>query len=745
MFMEKISGKISQIIYTNPNNNYTVMDIDSDGKLISATGIVVSASIGEKVTATGEWYIHPNYGEQFKITDIVLEAPGDAESIRAYLSSGMLSGIGEKKAEDLLRFFGTDVLYVIEHEPDRLAEVKGIGKKTAQAIHADYMEQYEERNVVMALSKFGLTMSASMKLFKRYGGNAPQLIEKNPYRLIEDVYGIGFVKADAIAQKAGFRADSPMRIGAAIRYCIGLFIQRGYTYVPENQLIVEVSKGIGIEGDLIEDQIAEMCQSGKIILDDVFEERRYYLPYMYECEIYCADKIGLMVQNQIEDYRFDLSDYIEKYQKFTNIKLDDIQKEAVISAVSNKITVITGGPGTGKTTIIKAIIYILSLTGKNFALAAPTGRAAKRLSEACGYEAKTIHRLLEYGYTGFEGAFDALDESSMIFNRDEDNPLEQDTIIIDEMSMVDLFLMNHLLKAVSEDASLIMVGDADQLPSVGPGSVLSDLVQSKIVNSVKLETIFRQANESLIVTNAHKINNGKEPVFDVENDEFLFLEAFTQQKIASKLLALLQSNGFDSLQQLKSDQLQILSPFRNGEAGIINLNNKIQQIANPPASNKNETNIPFYILREGDKVMQTKNNYTAEWRSILTYQTGEGIFNGEMGYVQRIDKDRRQVLVLFDDERQVIYSFTELESLTLAYAITIHKSQGSEFNSIIIPVYSGNPDFLSRNLIYTAITRAKSRVILVGERRVLSAMIRNNRIQNRLSALKERLINHAVD
>lgn len=740
--MDKISGKINQIIYKNPSNHYTVMDVDMDGELISATGIIVSASVGEKITATGEWYIHPNYGEQFKIMDIAIEAPTDIESIRSYLASGMLTGIGEKKADELIRHFGSDILYVIENEPQKLVSVKGIGKKTAENIHQSYMQQYEERNVIMAMSKFGLTTAASMKLYKRYGGNVVQLISRNPYRLIEDVYGIGFVKADTIAMKAGIDPDSPIRISAAIRYYIGLFVQKGYTYVPEDMLLHEVSRALGLNRELIEDEITSLYQSGKTILDDAFEQRRCYLQYMYECETYCAEKIISLSEKKGVKNEFDILAYIDKYQRYTNIQLDEIQKKAIYSAVSERITVITGGPGTGKTTIIKAIIYILSQTGKKFALCAPTGRASKRLSEACGYEAKTIHRLLEYGYNPYDSGYENYDENSMLFNRDEDNPLEQDTVIVDEMSMVDLPLMYHLLNAVSENASLILVGDADQLPSVGPGSVLLDMVESKIINVVKLETIFRQASESLIITNAHKINNGQEPVFNNNKDEFIFLEAVTQQRIATKILSILKEDQYRSLQLLKNDKLQIVSPFRNGEAGIINLNNKIQQLVNPPDSNKNETNIPYYTLRDGDKVMQTKNNYNIQWKNTVTYQTGEGVFNGDMGYVERIDKAKRQVSVLFDYERLVIYSFTELECLTLAYAITIHKSQGSEFNTMIIPVFGGNPEFLSRNLIYTAITRAEKQVILVGERRILSAMIQNNRIQKRLCALKERLMNH---
>ncbi len=743
--MEQISGTIAHIIYTNPSNRYTVMDIDSDGLLISATGIVMSAAEGERITASGEWYTHPNYGEQFKISDIVIEAPDDLESIRNYLSSGLLSGIGEKKANDLIERFGVNVLEIIADNPKRLAEVKGIGEKTAQTIHEAYLQQHAERNAVMSLSKYGITVNAALKLFGKYGGNSVGIIEKNPYRLIGDFGGIGFIKADAIAKSVGIEAESAMRIAAGLRYCMTLSLQRGYTYMPEDLLVRETAKLLGLESDRVEDEIMSIAHSGRIILEDAGDQRRCYLPFLHECEIDVAKKIIRLAQTESFDPIDDCDTLLSDYERYTGITLDELQKDAVKCAVSEKITLITGGPGTGKTTIIKAIIHILSMKGKKFALAAPTGRASKRMSEACGYEAKTIHRLLEYGYNPFGDGIDAMDEQSMLFQRDEDNPLEYDTIIIDEMSMVDLPLAYHLMNAVDLHSSLVIVGDADQLPSVGPGNVLSDLIESDAVRVVKLHTIFRQANESLIVTNAHRINHGEFPVFPDNQEEFVLIDTMTQQRIASKIMQIIKSNQYQSRDLIGNDGLQIIAPFKNGDAGVNHLNSEIQAYLNPPSQMKEEIQVRALTLREGDKVMQTKNNYTIAWKHSYTHETGEGIYNGDMGYIHRIDKKNRQVSVLFEKEKFVAFTFVEAESLALAYAITIHKSQGSEFEALMIPICSGNSEFLTRNLIYTAITRAKQKVFLIGEKYVLQMMIKNDRTQKRFSALRERLSEHGLD
>ena len=742
--MDKINGIVEKIIYKNPENYYTVLDIDQEGVLIPATGIIMSISEGEKISASGEWYEHPNYGRQFKIIDFSIEAPKDIDSIRHYLESGMLTGIGEKKAHDLIEHFGLQILDIIETQPERLSEVRGIGEKTARSIHKAYIDQREERDAIIELLKYGISTNTAYKLFQQYGGNVVQVITNDPYRLIGEFSGIGFVKADAIAMNVGIESDSAVRIIAGIRYCIMLSIQKGYSYIPENILIRETSRILSVTAYKIEDEIASLYNSGKIILDEFSEERRCYLPFLYECEEESAKKL-LSISSEIADIQtVDIEEYINKYQTYTAIELDDIQKKAILSAITKKVSVITGGPGTGKTTIIKAIINILSLLGKQFTLAAPTGRAAKKITETCGYEAKTIHRLLEYGYNPYTSERNSYAEQSVLFNRDQDNPLEEDFIIIDEMSMIDLPLMYHLLSAVKESSSLIFVGDADQLPSVGPGNVLSDMIESTTIPTVKLETVFRQTDESPIVLNAHRINQGKLPIINKDEKDFVFVDAVTQQKIASKLLRMITMNSYGSLDKLKEDTLQIISPFKNGDAGVINLNKQLQVILNPPSDEKHEVIVPNYTLREGDKIMQTKNNYTIEWKNIRTFQKGEGVFNGDMGTVSSIDPVNRQVTILFEKERAVLYSFNELACLTLAYAITIHKSQGSEFNTVIIPIYSGNPAFLTRNLIYTAITRAKQSVILIGEKRVLGAMIRNNRTQRRYSALNERLLCYAT-
>ena len=737
--METICGKIHKVIYSNPSNNYTVLDIDANGALISATGIVVSAGEGEFITAQGDWVVHPTYGEQFKISEIVVTAPSDLVSIQAYLSSGMIRGIGQKKAKDLINHFGEETLDIIENAPNRLCEVSGIGNKIAKMIHEDYMTHNEERNVVMSLSKYGLTTNISLKLYKKYGGNAVAVIERNPYKLIEDFYGIGFLKADHIASQVGIEKDSYLRVSACLKHFINLNIQKGYTYVLENYLIVNVAKSLGIDEEVISDTVDNMVQSGRVILEEYKEERRIYQPYMYYNEVECATKLVqiLSVREEYEN-EFDYDELINQYEHYTGVELDVVQKEAVISAVGGKVTLITGGPGTGKTTIIKAIIYILNLMAKKYALAAPTGRAAKRMGEACGEDAKTIHRLLEYSFDfGGEAELDA-----MSFSKNQDSPLEQDFVIIDEMSMVDISLMNSLLRAVDITSSLVLVGDYNQLPSVGAGCVLSDLVESGVVNVVKLNKIFRQANESQIVTNAHRINNGLYPQIEKGSEDFIFLEVVTQSKIALFLVELIKKKQ-KLRDMLTNDKLKILSPFKKGDCGIISLNKAIQEIINPKEDGKAETFIPNYTLRVGDKVMQTKNNYSIKYKNLNNYIEGEGIFNGDMGTIQHIDTTSRQALVLFENERVVSYPFSELDNLTLAYAITIHKSQGSEFDSLIIPIYRQNPEFLSRNLIYTAITRAKKQVILIGEQYVLNQMIDNDKVQKRLSGFKEKLIDES--
>ena len=740
--MERISGTINRIIYQNPGNHYTVLDIDVDGGIISATGVIVSAGVGERITAVGEWYDHPNYGEQFKIQELIIEAPTDLQSVKSYLCSGMISGIGEKKAEDLLRHFGADVLRVIEEEPLRLTQVRGFGQKTALSIHESYMEQFEERNVVMAMTKYGITTNTALRLYKQYGGNAVAVLEKNPYQLIEDVYGIGFQKADAIASQIGIEGDSPLRIGAAVRYYLTLYVQKGYTYVPEKLLIQGVAQGLSLSPEAVEEVLASLENSGRVVLEENYGEgeRRCYLPFLYDCERNCAQRLSQLAGAPPQARETDVLSLLEKYEGYTGVALDEIQKKAVLAAVTNRIMLLTGGPGTGKTTTIKAIIHVLSLMGRKFTLAAPTGRASKRMSEACGSEAKTIHRLLEYGYSAFSSD-SVYDENGMSFGRNEDNPIEEDAIIIDEMSMVDVALMSHLLSAVDcENSSLILVGDADQLPSVGPGCVLHDLIESGVVEVVQLKRIFRQADESLIVANAHRINEGLMPQLAQDREDFLFFHRVTQQKISALILQIVSGNHYGALDLMKSDRLQVISPFKKGEAGVINLNLKLQALVNPPDKHKSETPIPCYTLREGDKVMQTKNDYAAKWQNVTTFAAGEGVFNGDMGVVQVIDRDRKSVRVLFEGERVVSYSFSELDCLTLAYAITIHKSQGSEFDTVMIPVVGGNPEFLSRNLIYTALTRAKKQAILIGEPRVLQMMIHNNHTQKRLSGLKERLV-----
>ncbi len=728
--MEKFSGVVSRILFYNEENGYSVIEFESDGAILTAAGTAVKLNVGEKIEIEGIWQDHPKYGMQIKIKDISTVRATDLDSIKNYLSGGLVTGIGPVRAQELINIFGEDILDIIEFEPEKLTRVKGIGQQTAKTIHDSYMEHVNERYVVMELSKIGLSANMALKLYKRYGKSAVDVIYQNPYKLIDDINGIGFLRADAIAMQIGFDPASAVRLSAAIRYRMNNSALSGNTYIIYEDLISSCAQALDVSEDDVEDLLGKMISSGRVVLDEREDEKRCFLRHYYDCEKTCAYIISDLLKQKSEEDD-DVWEMIEQYEKYSLITLAPEQKEAVKTAVCNNFSIITGGPGTGKTTIIKAIVYILRRLGKSFALAAPTGRAAKRMSEACGEGASTIHRLLRYEYSGEEN-------TSFFgnFGRNEENLLDYDVIIVDEISMVDVNLLSHLLKAVDTDrTSLVFVGDARQLPSIGAGNVLSDLLSVERVPKCELRQVFRQKEQSLIVTNAHRIKEGLLPEISPDNSEFAMVNISTQQKIASMILRLVENNSFDCRRLIREDRLQILSPFKKGEAGVLNLNEKIQDIMNPLSGNEEEILIGSYRLRHGDKVMQTKNDYNLPWTNINTHETGKGIFNGDMGYVTHIDRAGGEIHVLYEGERRVIYDSTNSDSLVLAYAITIHKSQGSEFDCVIIPVFSASMSFLTRNIIYTAVTRAKRRVILIGENEALRRMIGNDRSSERLSAL----------
>ncbi|MBE6038717.1 MAG: ATP-dependent RecD-like DNA helicase [Anaerofustis stercorihominis] len=737
--MEKFSGVVSRILFYNEENGYSVIEFESEGAILTAVGNAVKLNVGEKIELEGEWADHPKYGMQIRFKDIATVRATDLDGIRNYLSGGLVTGIGPVRAEELLNMFGEEVLDIIENDYEQLTKVRGIGMSTALSIHNSYMQHINERYVVMELSKIGLSVNMSLKLFKRYGKSAVDVVYNDPYRLIDDVDGIGFLRADAIAAQIGFDPNSPTRISAAIRYRMSINSLSGNTYILYEDLIDSCANALGITEDDIEELLSKMIDSGKVIMKCWGEEQRCFLRHYYECEYISAIIIDSLINSHGEDIE-SVWEMIEQYETYTGITLAEEQRMAVKTAVSNRFSVITGGPGTGKTTIIKAIVYILRRFGKSFALAAPTGRAAKRMSEACSEGASTIHRLLRYEYSGE----DDLSFGSS-FGRNEENHLDYDVIIVDEISMVDAGLLCNLLKAVDTDrTSLVFVGDARQLPSIGAGNVLSDLLKVERVPKAELKQVFRQSEQSLIVRNAHRINDGLLPEISMDNSEFAMFSIATQQKIAAAILKMIEKNSFNSRNMLLEDKLQILSPFKKGEAGIINLNTKIQDIINPLGEDDAEVAVGNYRLRVNDKVMQTKNDYNLPWTNINTHEQGKGVFNGDMGYVSHIDRSCGEVHVLYEGERRVIYDSGVYDSLTLAYAITIHKSQGSEFDSVIIPVYAASMGFLTRNIIYTAVTRAKKQVILIGENDALRRMIQNDKSAQRLSALDDMLLDMSV-
>lgn len=730
---ETIKGKVDRIIYHNADNLYTIADIDSDDILITIVGYFENLKPGIDIQATGEYVNHIKYGEQFKVESLEIIVPTDTDSIYTYLSSGMLNGIGPKKAKDIVDYFGEETLDILENDPMQLSKVKGIGKKTALIIGVEYKNQENMRNIIMKLSKYNIKPNYARKLYNEYKSDTLNIIQTNPYALIDDVYGIGFKRADQIAMSVGIEPESPYRIISGIKYVLSGCYQDGNTYILKDELENKVSKMLGVDEDNVNHILKNMFLDDSIILETTQNEERCFLKELYNCEIESAKNLIYLNTYKEEKEDTDFEQLIKNYETHNKITLDEKQKQAVISAIKSKVSIITGGPGTGKTTIINAIIYILGSIGKKYTLTAPTGRAAKRMSESTKSEAKTIHRLLEYEYTQETDHF-------LSFGKNEDNTIDSEFIIIDEMSMVDISLFDAFLKAVKPKTSLLFVGDIDQLPSVGAGNVLSDLISSDIFPVTRLNTIYRQDKESLIITNAHRINKGEMPILKKEAEDFYFINTISQEKIKRNILNIIFNYKNTPLK--KYDLLkdfQIISPMKKGLAGVSELNKSVQEILNPPHKEKKQVNHGLTVFRENDRVMQIKNNYQMKWTDINTLKKGEGIFNGDMGIIKRIDNEKQTLEIVFDDEKRVIYPKDQMEELTLSYAITVHKSQGSEFKAVIIPIFSGYSGFLNRNLLYTAVTRAKEMVILIGEVNGLKGMIRSVQRNKRKTTLADRL------
>ena len=730
--MESLAGYVEHIIYRNADNGYTVLNLVSGEDEITCVGIFSAIAEGENIEAQGEYTEHPTYGQQFKVTSFEEKAPEDEEAIERYLGSGAIKGIGLAMAARIVRRFKEDTFRIIEEEPERLAEIKGISNRKAMEIASQVNEKRDLRQAMIFLQQYGITMNLAVKVYQAYGQDVYGIIRENPYRLADDIDGVGFRTADEIAARVGIRMDSDFRVRSGILYTLLQASGEGHTYLPETELTPRASKLLNVTAEQVEKQYMDLAIERKIILKQMEDQTQIYAASFYYMEANTATMLKrLNVSYDVSDA--EIEQQIRGIEKKSGMTLDEHQVTAVKEAVRNGLLVITGGPGTGKTTTINTIIRYFELEGLEIFLAAPTGRAAKRMSETTGFEARTVHRMLELN-GGAEG--------SGGFERDESNPLEANVIIVDEMSMVDISLMYSLLKAISVGTRLILVGDVNQLPSVGPGSVLRDIIQSHACNVVMLTKIFRQASTSDIIVNAHKINHGEEVILDNKSMDFFFLKRYDADVIINVVLQLIKQKLPKFVDATPYD-IQVLTPMRKGLLGVERLNGILQRYMNPPANDKVEKEYGSTVFREGDKVMQTKNNYQLAWeirtKFGLTVDKGLGIFNGDMGIIRQINDFAEQMIIEFDEGRMVEYPYKLLDELELAYAITIHKSQGSEYPAVVIPLLSGPMMLMNRNLLYTAVTRARKCVTLVGNEVTFQQMIRNTSQQKRYSGLCDRL------
>lgn len=729
--MERLEGMISDIVFKNEDNGYTIAHLVNSDNEVVIVGCMPTLSIGESIEVEGKWVNHKTYGTQFEVNKFMPIIPSSLEGIYVFLSSGMIHGIGEKMAKRIVDKFGVNTLDIIQNDPDRLQEVEGIGIKKINQIVKSYEENRELRNIIIELSPFGITPNYCMRIYKKYKSNAIDIINKNPYKLAEDIRGIGFKIADDIASKIGIEKNSKDRICQGIIYSLNQSLGNGHTYLPEHILIQESHKLLQVEIELIKQCIMDLTYDQKIHIENMNGHNLVYLIPYYLSENGVCKQIVKLAQAKFKDLNIDIEEEIRVVEEEANIKLATNQAKAVKEAIESGVVIVTGGPGTGKTTTINTIIKIFENNDQEVVLAAPTGRAAKRMSETSNKEAKTIHRLLEMGF--------ATDSDQLEFMKNEEEPIKADVIIVDEVSMVDILLMYSLLRAVKEGTRLILVGDSDQLPSVGAGNVLKDLIDSNVINVVELNEIFRQARESMIVVNAHKINNGEPLHLNAKGKDFFFIKKSTNEEILQEIIGLVNERlpKFYNVDKIKD--IQVLASMRKGDLGVNNLNVELQKYLNQPEKYKVEEIFQKRIFRVGDKVMQIKNNYTKKWENEDSTDSGEGVYNGDIGYVYHIDKDKRTVYVIFDNSKIVSYKYDELDELDHSFCTTIHKSQGSEFPVVVIPITWAPPMLLSRNLIYTAVTRAKKLVVLVGEVKYLEYMIKNNRTNERYSNLAYKL------
>mgnify|MGYP002615419129 FL=1 len=748
--MKSLSGYVESITFRNEENGYTVLTLSYGKKEIKCTGNFGYISEGEYLEIEGEEVFHDIYGEQIKVTSYKVIPATDELSLKKYLGSGAIKGLGAVLANRIVDKFGEDTLRIVEEEPERLAEIRGITIRKAMDICEQVEEKKDMRDVMIFLQGYGISPTLSTKIFNNYGTRVYDIIKTNPYQLADDVTGIGFKTADEIARRAGVEVNASVRIKSGMCYALTEASLSGHTYLPKEKMVETTINLLGLRDqylnadgtynmELLDNCFTELVLEKKLILKEIDDNQAVFLSTFYYTELNIARMLlELNISTPEDDYILGVK--MDTVEDMSGIHLDDLQRQAVVATQNNGVSIITGGPGTGKTTTINAIIQLFESDGLEVSLAAPTGRAAKRMTEATGHEAKTIHRMLEI--SGGQSDDPELDAK---FGRNEQNPLETDVVIVDEMSMVDTFLMHAFLKAVTVGTRLVFVGDVNQLASVGPGNVLKDIIESECFKVVRLTKVFRQAGESGIVTNAHKINEGKEVKLDNSFGDFLYIERENAQMalnatiglIKTKLPAYVGANEMD---------IQVLTPMRNGILGVNSLNPGLQMYMNPPDKNKNEKEIAGVVFREGDKVMQIKNNYQLEWEQRtdkgFLVDSGSGIFNGDMGIITKINNLTNYIEVKFDDERYVTYDSKQAEELELAYAVTIHKSQGSEYPAVVMPLVSGASMLMTRNLLYTGVTRAKKCVCIVGRKETFNAMVKNEDQHKRYSGLKWQLINY---
>ncbi len=727
-------GTIEDIIFSNKENGYTIAIAENDQETFTVVGYLPFADPGRCYEFTGSWKIHATYGEQFDVSEVKEVMPTSAKGIEDFLASGAIKGIGKKTAALIVKKFGMDTLEILEKYPDKLSEVDGIGTKKADAIGEAFKEKRAVAEVSMFLQQFGISANYAIRLYREYGAAAIDMVTQNPYQLVNDFYGIGFKKADAIADKIGIAKNDDYRIQCGVKFTLSYYIGEGHTFIPQKLLCEKAGQLMDISVEAVYDSLVNMAFEGEFQMENLDGQTVVFsMPY-YTAEQNVCKRLISVNNAPLKLINADLDSLITMTENEKALELSENQKFAVKSCLVNGVSVITGGPGTGKTTIINVIMNILEHSGMKTAIAAPTGRAAKRITETSGYFASTIHRLLEYYYS--EG------EDIMKFGKTEENPLDYDVIIIDEASMIDILLMNGLMNAVVPGTRLIFVGDSDQLPSVGAGNVLKDMIDSEVIYSVKLTEIFRQAKESLIVVNAHKINQGENPYCNEKDKDFFFLQKNGEKEILETIKDLCVRrlpSYFKECDAVKD--MQVLTPVRKGLLGSINLNRELQSVLNPPNSQLAEQKYGDKVFRVNDKVMQIKNNYQMTWKKLEDFTEGQGVFNGDVGFISHIEKEFNEIVVVFDENKYVTYDVTQLDELELAYAVTVHKSQGSEFPIVIMPVTWFPPMLATRNLLYTAVTRGKQAVILVGSTNKMYTMVENNRIADRYTGLKARLKN----